>query len=118
MGALRIAVVAKGKLKSIAIPGNIELPPDANPEEIFGGSHYPLSLRVLLDNEVVIDETSKPAGESRISRISALEYLPVLPDHYNIAIQIKENDGEFRQICNQGIRFIPAEVILLEYNET
>jgi len=117
MAGMRLALDARGKLEQADIPKNVDLPPGADPQEIFGGSHYPISLRLLLDGEVLLEETYQPAGVSRNGRISGVEYIDISPGIHHVQLYIQDDDQNFRLLFDRSLEFLTNQVFLLEYNE-
>lgn len=117
MAGMRLALDAKGKISQANIPENVDLPPGADPQEIFGGSHYPLSLRLLLNDDVSLEQTYQPAGISKNGRISAVEYIDISPGMYHVQLFIRDDDQDFRLLFDRSLDFSANKVILLEYNE-
>ena len=48
--ALRVALDAKGRIEAANIPEGVTLPEGADPVKIFGGRHFPVSLRVVVNS--------------------------------------------------------------------
>jgi ferredoxin len=115
--ALRVAVDARGKISSANIPEGVTLPEGADAEKIFGGTHFPISVRVLLDGETVLDETYKPSGLSGNGRISTLEFLQIAPGAHQVEIFIKDDDGDFRLAYSGEVNFEKGRTLILAYDE-
>lgn len=115
--ALRIALDAKGKVELANIPEGIVLPEGADPAKIFGGTHFPMSVRVLIDGVVVLDKTFEPSGISGNGRISALEFLEVEAGEHHVQILIKDDADEFREAFSDEVEFGEGKVNLLKYDE-
>ncbi len=115
--ALRIAVDAKGKVALAKIPEGVALPEGADPEKIFGGTHYPMSVRVIVDGTTILDETYKPSGISGNGRISALEFLKIEPDTHLVEIWIEDDSNEFRSAFSDEINFEKGRVLILVYDD-
>lgn len=114
---LRIALDAKGKIEAAEIPEGVILPEGADPMKIFGGTHFPMSVRVFLDGEVVLDESYKPAGLSGNGRISALEFLQIRPGIHRVEVWLKDDAKEYRLAYAGEIIFEQGRVYVLAYNE-
>lgn len=117
MAAVRLALDARGVISQANIPENVELPEGADLQEIFGGRHYPISLRVFLDDQVLLDETYQPAGISRDGRISAGEYLTLPPGEHQVQIYFRDDNQDFRLLFDSVVEFPMGRVLLFEYNE-
>ncbi len=115
--ALRIAVDAKGKVALAKIPEGVALPEGADPEKIFGGTHYPMSVRVIVDGTTILDETYKPSGISGNGRISALEFLKIEPGSHQVEIWIEDDSNEFRSAFSDEINFEKGRVLILAYDD-
>ncbi|WKZ46172.1 MAG: cytochrome b N-terminal domain-containing protein [Anaerolineales bacterium] len=115
--ALRIAVDAKGKVDVANIPEGVVLPEGADPEKIFGGVHFPMSIRVVIDGETVFDEVFKPSGVGGNGRISALEFLQVESGAHFVEVFIKDDTNEFRNVFSDEVEFDKGQVWALVYNE-
>lgn len=115
--ALRVAVDARGKISAANIPPGVTLPEGADAERIFGGTHFPMSVRVLLNGEIILDATYQPSGLSRNGRISALEFLEIPPGMHQVEISIKDDDGDFRSAYAGEINFEKGRTVVLAYDE-
>ena len=115
--ALRIAVDAKGKIEAANIPEGVTLPEGADPVKIFGGQHFPISVRVLVDGESILDETYKPSGISGNGRISALEFLNVAPGAHQVEVWIKDSSDDYRLVFSGEVNFEQGRVWVLAYDE-
>jgi ferredoxin len=115
--ALRVAVDARGKISSANIPAGVTLPEGADAEKIFGGRHFPVSVRVIVDGEIVLDETYKPSGISGNGRISALEFLEIEPGTHQIEILIKDDEDFYRSAYSGEVHFKQGKVLILAYDE-
>lgn len=115
--ALRIAVDAKGKISLSDLPSGITLPEGADPEKIFGGKHYPMSVRVLIDGETAFDDVFKPQGLSGNGRIVALEFMEVKAGVHNVEIFIKDDSDDFRSAFSGEVNFEKGKINLFSYNE-
>jgi ferredoxin len=115
--ALRVAVDARGKISSANIPSGVTLPEGADAEKIFGGTHFPISVRVFVNGEIILDETYQPSGLSRNGRISALEFLEIAPGVYQVEILIKDDDGDFRSAYAGQVDFEKGRTFILAYDE-
>jgi ferredoxin len=114
---LRIAVDAKGKIEAANIPEGITLPEGADPVQIFGGEHFPLSVRVIVDGKTILDETYKPSGISGNGRISALEFLEIEPGAHRLEALIKDDSKDYRSVYSGEITFEQGRVLILAYDE-
>lgn len=115
--ALRIAVDAKGKIELAEIPEGIVLPEGADPAKIFGGTHYPMSVRVVIDGETVLDDIFKPTGVSGNGRIAALEFIEVETGLRHVEVFIKDDSEDFRLVFSGEVSFEKGEVNILAYDE-
>lgn len=116
--ALRIAVDARGKISSANIPEGVTLPEGADAEKIFGGTHFPISVRVLADDEIILDETYIPSGISGNGRISALEFLEIMPGRHHIEILIKDDSDVYRSVYAGEVNFEKGRILILAYDES
>lgn len=115
--ALRIAIDAKGKVELADIPEGVVLPEGADPAAIFGGEHYPMSVRVLIDGDVVLEKTFDPSGISGNGRIAGLEFLEVKTGMHRVEIFIKDDSDEFRSAYSAQVNFEKGMVNVLAYDE-
>ena len=115
--ALRIAVDAKGKVELAEIPEGVVLPEGADPAKIFGGEHYPMSIRVVIDGVTALDKTFQPKGVSGNGRISALEFLKVKSGEHQVEIFIKDDSDEFRSVFSGEVNFGQGKVNILAYDD-
>ncbi|HRQ24142.1 MAG TPA: 4Fe-4S binding protein, partial [Anaerolineales bacterium] len=115
--ALRVAVDARGKISSANIPSGVTLPEGADAEKIFGGTHFPISVQVFLNGEVILDETYQPSGLSGNGRISALEFLEIAPGVYQVEVLMKDDDGDFRITYAGEVNFEKGRTLILAYEE-
>lgn len=115
--ALRIALDAKGKIEAAAIPEGVTLPEGADPVKIFGGVHFPISVRVVVDGETILDETYDPSGISGNGRISALEFLEIKPGAHQVEVWIKDDSKDSRLSYSGEINFEQSRVLILAYDE-
>jgi ferredoxin len=115
--SLRVAVDARGKISSANIPAGVTLPEGADAEKIFGGTHFPISVRMLMDGEIILEETYKASGISSNGRISALEFLEIETGTHQIEIFIKDDDGDFRSVYAGEVNFEKGRTLVLAYDE-
>jgi hypothetical protein len=115
--ALRIAVDAKGKVQLANIPEGVTLPEGADAEKIFGGGHYPMSVRVLVDSAMILEETYKASGISGNGRISALEFLRIKPGTRQMEIWVRDDSDEFRSVFSGEVVFEKGKILALVYDE-
>ncbi len=115
--ALRIALDAKGKVELADIPEGVTLPEGADVEKIFGGTHFPMSVRVIVDGVTILDETYKPSGISGNGRISALEFLEVESGTHQVEVLIKDDSDEFRSVFAGDVNFEKGKVLILAYDD-
>jgi ferredoxin len=115
---LRIAVDAKGKIQTAAIPQGFTLPEGADPEKIFGGQHYPMEILVMVDGNEVHEDIYQPSGLSGNGRISALEFLTIEPGSHEILITIKDNNGGFRTVFSEPVTSEKGAIRILAYDES
>jgi len=115
--ALRIAVDTKGKVELAKIPEGVTLPEGADAEKIFGGTHYPMSVRLIIDGVTMLDETYKPSGISGNGRISALEFLEIETGTHHVEVLVKDDADEFRSVYAGDVNFEKGKVLILAYDE-
>jgi len=115
--ALRVALDAKGKIEAADIPEGVTLPEGADPVKIFGGTHFPISLRVLVDGETILDETYEPSGISGNGRISALEFLEIKSGAHQVEVWIKNNADDYRLSFSGEVDFEKGKAYILAYDE-
>lgn len=115
--ALRLALDAKGKIEAAAIPEGITLPEGADPVKIFGGVHFPISVRVVVDDETILDETYEPSGISGNGRISALEFLEIAPGTHRVEVWFKDDLNDYRLLFSQAVTFDESRALILAYDE-
>ncbi len=115
--AMRIALDLKGKISSAAIPPGVTLPEGADAEKIFGGEHFPVLVRVLVDGEVILDKTYQPSGLSGNGRISTLEFLPLTAGAHQIEILLKDDVEDFRTVFSDEVIFEVSQVIVFNYDD-
>lgn len=115
--ALRIAVDTKGKVELAKIPEGVNLPEGADAEKIFGGTHYPMSVRLIVDGVTMLDETYKPSGISGNGRISALEFLEIETGIHHVEVLVKDDTDEFRSVYAGDVNFEKGKVLILAYDE-
>ncbi|MEW5940714.1 MAG: 4Fe-4S dicluster domain-containing protein [Chloroflexota bacterium] len=115
--ALRIAVDAKGKIEAANIPEGVILPEGADPVKIFGGAHYPISVRVIVDGETILEETYDPSGISGNGRISALEFLQIEPGTRQVEVWIKDDSDDYRLAFSGEATFEQGRALILAYDE-
>ncbi|MEW6406591.1 MAG: 4Fe-4S dicluster domain-containing protein, partial [Chloroflexota bacterium] len=114
---LRIALDAKGKIVVAAIPEGFILPEGADAEKIFGGEHFPIGLRVIIDSEVVLDETHLPSGVSGNGRVSALEFLEIGDGEHHVEVWMRDDSNDYRAVFSGSINFEQGRVLMLVYDE-
>ena len=114
---MRIAVDAKGKVELSEIPEGITLPEGADPEKIFGGTHFPMSVRVVIDGETEFEDVFKPTGISGNGRIAALEFLEVDPGTRLVEVFIKDDSDDYRLAFPGEVHFEQGKVNILAYDE-
>ncbi len=115
--ALRIAVDAKGKVEVADIPEGVVLPEGADPAKIFGGEHFPMSIRVVIDGETVFEDVFEPTGVGGNGRINALKFLEVESGTRSVEVFIKDDSDEFRNVFSGEIEFEKGKVWVLAYDE-
>lgn len=115
--ALRIAVDAKGKVELANIPEGVTLPEGADVEKIFGGTHYPMDVRVVVDGATILEETYKPSGISGNGRISALEFLEIEPGSRQVEVWVRDDSDEYRPVFSDEVVFEKGKVLILAYDE-
>jgi len=115
--ALRIALDAKGKIEAANIPEGVTLPEGADPVKIFGGVHFPISVRVLVDGNVVLEDTYEPSGISGNGRISALEFLEIESGTRTVEVWMKDDSDDYRLVFSGEVTFEQGRVWILVYDE-
>jgi len=115
--ALRIAVDTKGKVEQPDIPEGVTLPEGADPAKIFGGEHYPMSVRVVVDGVEILNDTYQPSGVSGNGRIAALEFLEIESGSHQVEVMVKDDSSDYRTLYADKIDFEKGKVRILEYDE-
>ena len=115
--ALRVALDAKGRIEVSNIPEGVILPEGADPVKIFGGTHFPISLRVIVDGRTILDDTYKPSGISGNGRISALEFLVIEPGTHQVEVWMKDDSGDYRLSYSGEVNFEKGRALILAYDE-
>lgn len=115
--ALRIAIDAKGKVDVADIPEGVTLPEGADVEKIFGGTHFPMSVRVVVDGVTILDETYNPSGVSGNGRISALEFLEIESGTHQLEVLMKDDSDEYRSVFSGDVEFAQGKVLILAYDD-
>jgi len=115
--ALRIAIDARGKIEAANIPEGVTLPEGADPVQIFGGVHFPISVKVIVDGKTILEDTYKPSGVSGNGRISALKFLEIQSGKHQVEILIKDDSDEYRSVFAGEINFEPGRVLILAYDD-
>jgi len=116
--ALRIAIDAKGKIELARIPEGVTLPEGADAEKIFGGGHFPMSVRVIVDGVTILDETYQPTGVSGNGRISALEFLEIESGTHQVEVLMKDDSDEYRTAFSGEVEFAQGKVLILAYDDS
>ena len=116
-GAIRVAVDARGRMEHARVPEGVVLPPGADAEKIFGGEHYPISIKLIVDGETILDGTYQPSGLSSNGRISELEFLPVAVGTHQVDLLFKDDDKDFRVMFSGELTLEKSQVIVFYYNE-
>lgn len=114
---LRMALDTKGKMLDADIPEGFVLPEGADAEKIFGGEHFPISIRLVVDSEVLLEETYKPSGVSGNGRISALEFLQIQPGTHHIEVLMKDDGSDYRTAYVGEVKLEQSQVIIFSYDE-
>lgn len=115
--ALRVALDAKGRIEVSNIPEGVILPEGADPVKIFGGTHFPISLRVIVDGRTILDDTYEPSGISGNGRISALEFLVIEPGTHQVEVWMKDDSGDYRLSYSGEVNFEKGRALILAYDE-
>ncbi len=118
-GGIRIAYDSKGKIStetSVTAPG-IVLPEGADPAQIFGGTRYPVTLRLLVDGEILHEKTYQPAGLRGEGRITFVELISITPGAHQIEILLQDDDGGFRTVFSGEATIEAAQVVLFDYHD-
>lgn len=115
--ALRVALDAKGKIEAANIPEGVILPEGADPVKIFGGTHFPISLRVVVDGETILDKTYEPSGISGNGRVSVLEFLEVRSGMHQMEVWIKDTAEDYRLSFSGKVDFEKGRALILAYDE-
>ncbi len=116
--AIRIALDAKGKLAHANIPEGVILPPGADAEKIFGGEHFPISIRLIVDGKVILEKTYKPSGLIGNGRIADIEFLPISSGKHQVEIMIMDDDQNFSTAFSGEVTFEKTQVVLFYYEES
>jgi len=114
---LRLALDARGKIEAADIPEGVTLPEGADPVKIFGGVHFPISIRVLVDGTIILDQTYEPSGVSRNGRISALEFLQIESGTHQVEVWMKDDTNNFHQTYANRVDFEQGKILILAYDE-
>lgn len=115
--ALRVALDAKGRIEAAAVPAGVTLPEGADAEKIFGGTHFPISLRVIVDGETILDKTYQPSGLSGNGRISALEFLQIESGAHQVDVWMKDTAEDYRLAFSGEVNLEKGRAYILAYNE-
>ncbi|MCP4284686.1 MAG: hydrogenase iron-sulfur subunit, partial [Gammaproteobacteria bacterium] len=114
---LRITLEHGGVMISTVDASKYTLPEGVSAAEIMGGERHPVQLRLEIDGALALEKTYEPAGLRREGDIVELEVLPLSPGVHQITIQIKDDDGEWREVFTGEIEAPVAEVVDLAYDE-
>jgi ferredoxin len=115
--ALRVALDAKGQIDVSAIPEGVILPEGADPAKIFGGTHFPISVRVMMDGNIILEKTYRASGVGSNGRVSALEFLEIKPGAHQTEVFMKDNADDFRPVFSQEVIFEKGKALILAYDE-
>ena len=115
--ALRIAIDSKGKIEQPDIPEGVTLPEGADAAKIFGGEHYPMQVRVVVDDTELLNKTYKPSGVSGNGRISTLEFIEIETGLHQVEVLVKDDSTEYRLLYSGEINFESGKILILEYDE-
>ena len=100
------------------IPEGVTLPEGADVEKIFGGTHFPMSVRVIVDGVTILDETYKPSGISGNGRISALEFISIPSGSHQIEMLLKDDDKDFRTVFSDTLVLDVSQVVVFNYDNS
>lgn len=115
--AIRIALDLKGKISVAAIPEGMTLPEGADAEKIFGGEHYPVSVVVVMDGEMILEETYQPSGVGGNGRISALEFLSIPAGSHQIEMRLKDDENDYRVVYSDTLDLTVGQVVVFSYDD-
>jgi hypothetical protein len=116
--AIRVALDLKGKISAANIPEGMTLPEGADAEKIFGGTHYPVSIRLVVDGETVLEETYQPSGVSGNGRISALEFISIPSGSRQVEMLLKDDDKDFRTVYSDTLTLDVSQVVVFNYDNS
>ena len=116
--AIRIALDLKGKISAANIPEGMTLPEGADAEKIFGGTHYPVSIRLVVDGKTVLEETYQPSGVSGNGRISALEFVQIPSGSHQVEMLLKDDDKDFRTVYSDSLVLAVSQVVVFNYDNS
>ena len=116
--AIRVALDLKGKISAANIPEGMTLPEGADAEKIFGGTHYPVSIRLVVDGKTVLEETYQPSGVSGNGRISALEFVQIPAGSHQIEMLLKDDDKDFRTVYSDTLTLDVSQVVVFNYDNS
>jgi len=116
--AIRVALDLKGKISTANIPEGMTLPEGADAEKIFGGTHYPASIRLIVDGETVLEETYQPSGVSGNGRISALEFISIPSGSHQVEMLLKDDDNDFRTVYSDTLVLDVSQVVVFSYDNS
>ena len=94
------------------------LPEGADAEKIFGGTHYPVSIRLVVDGKTVLEETYQPSGVSGNGRISALEFISIPSGSHQIEMLLKDDDKDFRTVFSDTLVLDVSQVVVFNYDNS
>jgi hypothetical protein len=119
-GQLRLALSHQGQLmaSSANLPPEVatRLPAGMDPAMVLGGERFPVSLRVSVDGEAVIDRTYRAGGLRREGSISVLEALRLAPGRHDVQVNLMDDGATWRTVFNETLEIIPGETRVLIYN--
>lgn len=116
---IRLEVDAKGKISkdtAITAPG-VQLPPGVDPEKIFGGRHFPMHLRLVVDGNLLEEHTIEPAGLRKDGRLNWQGLFFLSPGEHRIEILINNDGTDFRQAFGETLSLEQGKVLLLSFDE-
>jgi hypothetical protein len=76
-----------------------------------------MSVRVLVDSAMILEETYKASGISGNGRISALEFLRIEPGTRQMEIWVRDDSDEFRSVFSGEVVFEKGKILALVYDE-
>jgi len=94
-----------------------KLPDNIDPSMVLGGERHPVQLRVIVDGEIVFDETYDPRGLRNEGAIFAQEALWLAPDEYDVEVLMMDDAVEWQTVFDDTVIITEAGVGNLIFNE-